>query len=203
LSAFNAPLTLVRAALARAPDRRRFFRADVEIDGRILNSENREIDCRTADISAGGARLTSSIAPAMGEKILLYLGELGRTPAEVVRVGKAGEFAVTFIASNHKREKIAERLTWLLNKDLFADGPESEGRRETRFSAGGVIDITLEDGTALTCDVRDFSLLGCSLRTIRQRPPIGVWVRIGMTYGRVARYFEDGFAVDFEPRPAR
>ena len=192
----------VRAALARTPDRRRFFRAEVNLKGRILGEGEgaAEADCRTEDVSVGGARLTSAIAPALGEKILLYLDELGRTPAEVVRVGQGGEFAVSFTASQHKREKIAERLTWLLNKNLFAEGEE---RRAPRQSGGGPVEIVMDDGTKMTCDVRDFSLHGCSLRTDRQRPPIGVWVRIGMTYGRVARYFDDGFAVDFEPRGAR
>jgi hypothetical protein len=32
---------------------------------------------------------------------------------------------------------------------------------------------------------------------------LGGWVRVGQTYGRVARYLEDGFAVDFEARLLR
>ena len=36
-----------------------------------------------------------------------------------------------------------------------------------------------------------------------RRPEIGAWVRVGQTDGRVARYTETGFAVDFQPKLAR
>ncbi|HRO02370.1 MAG TPA: hypothetical protein PLS69_02035 [Terricaulis sp.] len=47
----------------------------------------------------------------------------------------------------------------------------------------------------------DFSLAGVTIRTNRAPPLIGVWVRVGALYGRVARIVEGGFAIDFERRP--
>jgi hypothetical protein len=100
---------------------------------------------------------------------------------------------VLFQATTHKREKIAEQLTWLINKDRF--GIEEE-RRAARASSSSSCYVMLENGKSIPCDVLDFSMVGASLRT-SQRPDIGAWVRIGQTYGRVSRYLEDGFAVDF------
>ena len=41
-------------------------------------------------------------------------------------------------------------------------------------------------------------MVGASLKTAQTRPSIGAWVRVGQTYGRVSRYLEDGFAIDFQ-----
>ena len=82
-------------------------------------------------------------------------------------------------------------------------GIDAEERRAPRLVEGGptpLARIQPEDGEAFDAEVLDFSLAGTTLRTARQRPPIGAWVRVGNTYGRVARYLEVGFAVDFEPR---
>jgi hypothetical protein len=187
------------------PDRRRYFRAGVRLAGRVLNEAQNEFDCRTEDVSPGGARLTATTPVKHGENIVIYLNDLGRTPAKVVRVGpmtdRGGEFGVIFDISDYKREKIADRLCWALNRGLFE---ETEERRTPRKEASGdSVDVILEDGTRLPCEMADFSLLGCSLRTTQARPRIGEWVQVGMTHGRVARYFGDGFAVDFQPNGRR
>ncbi|MGE3303724.1 MAG: PilZ domain-containing protein [Hyphomonadaceae bacterium] len=188
----------VRAAkLAIAADRRRHYRVDLALAGRLLDSDGREYDCRTRDISAGGACLAASAMPAKGDGVLVYLENLGRLSGEVARIDGDGQFAVIFQSSLHKREKIIEQLTWLWNKTLFAN---EDARRYTRYESSGGITINLEDGGSLHCEVRDFSMVGCSLKTAFTRPPLGAWVRVGQSYGRVARYLEDGFAVDFEAR---
>jgi hypothetical protein len=189
-----------RSFALSAPDRRRFYRADMEIDGRVMNESGAEQDCLTADVSPGGARLRTPKLPLEGESLVLYLGPLGRVPAQVSRIEPEGAFGVKFQVSGHKREKLAEQLTWMMNRGLFAHEDE---RRHTRHDGAGSLPVILEDGAALVCEVRDFSLVGCSVRTDRPRPAVGAWVRVGQTYGRVARYLNDGFALDFETRPAR
>jgi hypothetical protein len=41
-----------------------------------------------------------------------------------------------------------------------------------------------------------------ALRTSGLRPALGAWVKVGATYGQVARFIDGGFAVDFGPRNA-
>ncbi len=189
------PAPLLRSTALPAPDRRKHRRADIAIDGRIMSAEGREQDCRSLDVSVGGARFAAprGVPPEAG--VLVYMDELGRLPGTVTRVAADGTFGVSFDISAHKREKLAEQLTWMLNKGLFA---YDEVRRHPRKESSGAISVTMEDGALLYCEVRDFSLVGCSLRATRDRPPIGTWLRVGQTYGRVARYLEDGFAVDFQ-----
>src|SRR5262249_13623174 len=93
---------------------------------------------------------------------------------------------------------LAETLTWLMSRDVMAT--EIEARRMPRQAAGAITAIEVENGPDIDGEVLDFSLVGMAVRTGQQRPPIGAWVRIGGVYGRVARYFDGGFGVDFEQR---
>jgi hypothetical protein len=187
--------------LRPAADRRRFRRAPLALAGRVLIG-GVERDCRTTDCSPGGARLMAAEMPAAGTSIVLYLDTIGRVPADVVRASDEEGFGVLFHATAHKREKIAEQLTWLWNKDRL--NLEDDERRAPRYDSATALGVTLEDGRALHCEVMDFSLVGASLRTAQKRPELGAWVRVGQTYGRVSRYLDEGFAVDFQAiRPLR
>jgi hypothetical protein len=114
----------------------------------------------------------------------------------VARKCGEGEVAVTFDFSAHKREKMAEQLTLAINKSLGIDEPVRPILRD------GAHHVRLEFETGETYDgeVLDFSLAGITIKSNRPPPLIGVWVRVGTVYGRVARLTEGGFAIDFEPR---
>ncbi len=191
-----SPLRALR--LEPTPDRRRFRRASLSVAGRILDAQGREHDCRTADLSPGGARLIASTPPRSGEAVVIYLNEIGRVAGAVTRLSYGEGVGVAFEATPHKREKLAEQLTWLLNKQRFAG---EETRRAPRIPADAATLVTLDGGGEMYCEVMDFSLYGASLRTTQRRPEIGTWVRLGRQDGRVSRYLDQGFAVDFQPRP--
>lgn len=182
----------------RAEERRRFYRAPIVVGGRMLDPLGREHDCRTADISPGDARIASAFSLDVGHRVVLYLESFGRIAGVVARRCGENEFAVIFDTSPHKREKLAEALTALLNKDLLAGEEAAPAPGPLRQRAR----IETEDGQAIEGEVLDFSLAGMTIRTARPRPPLGAWVRVGAAYGRVARYLEHGFAIDFEPRGA-
>ena len=60
--------------------------------------------------------------------------------------------------------------------------------------------LEFETGEAYVGEVVDFSLAGITIKSKRPPPLIGVWVRVGTVYGRVARLIDGGFAIDLEPR---
>lgn len=187
----------VRAKLAlarRAPaERRRFRRLPVEMSGRMMDAAGQEHACRTADISPGDMRIHSLCEPAVGDRVVFYLDALGRLEGHVVRRIGEGEFAVRLNTSARKRERIAESLTWRINSLALAlEGEESASRADPSLAA-----LRLETGALIEGEIIDFSLIGMAVRAAR-RPPIGAWVRIGLVHGRVARYIDGGFAVDFE-----
>jgi hypothetical protein len=184
------------AAQVGLRERRRFRRMPLEITGRLMDTFGREHDCRTADISPGDVRIVSDIPPPIGERVVIYLEGFGRVSGKVARKCGEGEMAVIFDFSAHKREKLAEQLTLAVNKDL---GIEDQARPILRDSAQ-TVRLEFETGEAYDGEVIDFSLAGITIKSKRPPPLLGVWVRVGTVYGRVARLIEGGFAIDLEPR---
>jgi hypothetical protein len=188
---------LMSIAQRNAPERRRYRRVDLGLSGRLLDRSGEEHDCRTVDISPGDARIASPARARVGDRMIVYLKEVGRVEAEIVRLLEGATFAVQFHATSHKRERIAEHLTKLMNPGCDV----GEERRQTRFGGAGVAPVELEDGTSIPCEILDFSLVGLAVQSTR-RPLIGAWVKVGNQYGRVSRYLDNGFAIDFETRGA-
>lgn len=201
-AALKPDLAAIASKLANAQigarERRRFRRLPLVIGGRMLDQDGAERDCRTADISPGDARIAAPALPDVGSRVVIYLEGLGRVSGKVARQCGEGEVAVIFDFSAHKREKLAELLTLAINKDLGVEAethPIPEGAQ--------TVSLQFETGEAYEGEVIDFSLAGVTIKTRRAPPLIGVWVRVGAIYGRVARLTETGFAIDFEQRPRR
>lgn len=177
-------------------ERRRFRRMPIEVSGRMLDGLGREHDCRTADISPGDIRIASPILPTVGDRVVLYLDGIGRVSGRVARKCGEAEVAIIFDFTAHKRERLAEQLTLAVNKDLGIE----ETIRPAASEGGQTIRLEFETGEAYDGEVLDFSLAGVTIKSRRPPPLIGVWVRVGTVYGRVARLIEGGFAIDFEGR---
>lgn len=178
-----------------ARDRRRFRRVPILVGGRMLDSAGREHDCRTADISPGDARIIAPVTPDIGERVVIYLEGFGRLSGSVARRGE-GEAGIIFDFSAHKREKLAEQLILAMNKNLGIEPATKPLAQKT----APLIQLSFETGETYEGEVLDFSLAGITIRSSRPPPLLGVWVRAGNVYGRVARLIENGFAIDFEPR---
>jgi hypothetical protein len=168
----------------------------IAVTGRLLDGAGKEHDCRTADISPGDIRIATAELPVVGERVVIYLEGFGRVSGKVARKCGEGEVAIIFDFTAHKREKMAEQLTIAVNKDL---GIEDAARPIIRDGAQRVL-LKFETGESYEGEVLDFSLAGITIKSTRPPPLIGVWVRVGAIYGRVARLTEGGFAIDFEPR---
>ncbi len=186
----------VTAASVGIRERRRFRRMPIEVNGRLLDSLGREHDCRTADISPGDIRIAAPILPQVGERVVIYLAGFGRVSGHVSRKCGEGEVAIIFDFTAHKREKMAEQLTLAVNRDLGIEEPP----RPAISDGAHLIKLVFETGEAYEGEVLDFSLAGITIKSRRPPPLIGVWVRAGNVYGRVARLIEGGFAIDLEPR---
>jgi PilZ domain len=177
-------------------ERRRFQRTPVSLDGRILGADEREHPCRTLDASPGSVRISTPAPLYIDDQVVLYCNELGRLTGRVARIIGDGSFGIALDATPHKREKLAEILTWLING---RDRDARQDRRMPRAPASGGAIAELADGRHVRVELIDFSMVGAGVRC-EVRPMIGEWVRIGQQVGRVARYLDGGFAVDFSPR---
>lgn len=175
------------------PDRRRHRRCALTLLGRFMRANKQEYPCKLVDISVGGAAIMSPIAVYEGERIVAYIDQIGGIEGTVVRMFDGG-FAIKLSATQHKREKLAAQLTWLLNKPYLTG---IEARRHTRFQvAKPQSTLTLLDGSAVPCRVQDVSLSGASIAT-DVFPPVGFEVVLGRLRARVVRHHETGIAVAF------
>ena len=80
------------------PDRRRYKRVAVSLDGRIMTEDKREFPCEVFNMSPGGMALRASASPQPGERIVAYLDNLGRLEGTVARTFEGG-FAIELRAS--------------------------------------------------------------------------------------------------------
>lgn len=175
-------------------DRRRHRRVLWQVPVRGLTGSGEEFACNTVDVCAGGLRINLARPLEKGENLVLYIEDIGRVEGVVVRVLNEIGYAIEFRVPPRKREKIADALTWLVNKDRL--GLSDERIAERRPAKGQVIAIHGK-GVAIACAIADVSLFGVALKTSGPRPMIGDRVQIGERAGTCVRYIEGGFAVDF------
>lgn len=174
-------------------DHRRHRRARLVLHGRFLNADNEEHSFVTADISCGGARMRSQYIPEIEAQIVCYMDELGRIVGNVVRHTEDG-FAVSFNVSQMKRDRLADKLTWLVNKDKLG---LVEERGSQRFSAEGPAILIRQDGRRMQCRVVDISLTGAGFESDGPAPLIGEIVTVGNISAEVMRSTRKGFGVRF------
>lgn len=187
---------LDRPSIRRAEglDRRRHRRVLWQVPVRGLTGSGEEFTCNTIDVCAGGIRINLARPLEKGENLVLYVEDIGRVEGVIVRVLNEVGYAVEFRVPQRKREKIADALTWLVNKDKL--GLTDERIDEHRSAPGQVIAIHGK-GISIACAVADVSLFGVALKTAGPRPMIGDRVQIGERAGTCVRYIDGGFAVDF------
>jgi hypothetical protein len=145
------------------------------------------------DMCAGGARINISLPVRMGDTLVLYVDDLGRVEGHVTRLIADG-CALSLSVPPRKRDKLADQLTWLANRERLGLSDDRVGERRV---ASGQLMITYGKGIQIQCEVVDLSVFGVALRTDGIRPMLGDKVRVGERVGVCIRYFEGGFAVDF------
>lgn len=176
-----------------AADERRHQRVRVAVLGRYMLSDRREYPCQTLDMSPGGVRLTCAVQGEIGERVVLYLEHIGRIEGVIARLCKGG-FAVQLNATPRKRDKLASQLTWLANREILG---LPEGRSHERLvPTQTAVVLRLDGGREIRARLIDISMSGVAI-SCPVALPLGAAVTVGSTPGRLVRYFEGGFGVQF------
>lgn len=179
-------------------DRRRHKRVALELLGRFMRENKQEHACKLIDISAGGAAIKplTPVPVETGERVVAFFDHVGGIEGTVVRALEGG-FAIKLAATRHKREKLADTLTWLANRPELSG--EQERRHERIVPRGGRQRLQLAEGIVLECQLLDISVSGASIGDTPARPPIGMEVIIGNNNlrARVVRHHAQGFGVQF------
>jgi hypothetical protein len=181
-----------------ASDRRRNRRVALELLGRFMRGNKQEYAGKLIDISTGGAAIKplQPVPVEIGERIIAIFDHIGTIEGAAVRAFDGG-FAVKLAATRHKREKLADTLTWLANRGEL-DGA-AERRHERISTTTGRQKLQLAEGVVLECQLLDVSVSGASIGDTPARPPIGMEVVLGNNNlrARVVRHHAQGFGVQF------
>jgi hypothetical protein len=177
----------------KAIDRRRHQRVSVQINGRYMLESRREYPCQTIDMSPGGLALVGPVVGLIGERVIVYLDQIGRVEGKIVRLIPNG-FAMTLVATVRKRDKLAAQLTWLANRQILG---LPEDRRHDRIQpANPRTVLTLPDGRHVVARLIDVSTSGAGISTDLDFE-LGMRIIVGRMAATVVRKFDGGIAVEF------
>jgi PilZ domain len=178
-----------------AADRRRHARFEVLLAGRFMRPDKNEYACHVTSISVGGAVFQSPVAVSEGERIVAYIDSLGGIEGVVARAF-ADSFALKIAATQHKREKIAAQITWLINRSEL-DGMDARRPGHERIASNEKATILrLPNDEEFEVKLQDLSISGASV-IVADRPPLGAEVTIGKLRALVVRHHADGIGVQF------
>jgi len=176
-----------------ANENRRFQRVPVKLFGRYMLESRREYPCQTVEMSPGDMTLFAPVKAEVGEKVVVYLDEIGRFAGVAVRLTDTG-FAMAMNLSPMKRDKLADQLTWFANRHAF-NLPEDR-RHERIVPLMQRTLLRLPEGQELIAKIRDISLSGVGVET-DARPDLGANITIGSTPAVVVRHFDRGIGAEF------
>lgn len=156
-------------------------------------SDKREFPCQIIDMSPGDAVIIAPVSGQIGERVVIYLDHMGRVEGPILELMDGG-FVMQLNASARKRDKLANQLTWLGNKEelnLAEDRRHGRVVPDIRHSK-----LILDDGRKYNCKIVDISLSGAAI-DMEVRPAVGTRVTLGRMSGRIVRHFEFGIGVEF------
>lgn len=179
-------------------ERRKHARVPVSVPGRYMLEDRTEHPCQVVNMSPGGVAVLAPVQGRIGEKVVCYLETLGRLEGFVTRHFGSG-FTFSLNASVRKRERLAEQLTWLSNKDAL--GLEDERNYNRVVPKNTFSQVAFSDGRVFTCRIINVSMSGLGVQ-LSEKPAIGTNIVVGKTPCRVVRHFENGIGAEFTRAPS-
>lgn len=166
----------------------------VDLEARFMLPGGAEHPCRIVEMSTGEITFATPVSPRDGDRIIVYIAELGRFEGDVERRVDEG-FAISLALTETKHKKLAAQLVWFANRDVL-DLPES--RRHPRIVPRMQwIRVKTSDGKEKVARINDVSLCGISVETTAPFAE-GDRVAFGVKTAVVTRVFENGFVAEFD-----
>jgi hypothetical protein len=166
------------------------------VAGRYLLSSGEEFPCQTVDVSPGGLSLRVVKNGRPGDRVVIYLRELGRIEGRIVR-RSPDRLAIEIVASPYRRERIAERIRWLQKLRAGSSEESPADERDDRDPAQTI--LRTENGEEFPAELLELSLLGARIK-VGAHPPVGAKVMLGQKRAVVARSAGDFLALRFSLR---
>ena len=149
--------------------------------------------CRLCSISTRTAVLVGPVVGKKGEPITAHFDEFGILRGRVGRHLPSG-FVAELLLSSAERNKLGGKIIWQ-KKRVHEQVPDRREHKRILPRDPRTI-ITMGDGTRVPCFVIDVSPTGVAV-SAQISPELGTPMAVGKLVGRVVRYLEVGFAVQF------
>ena len=157
----------------------------------------RTFSCRTTRVSPFRMMVDVPVVGKVGDTLTSYFRDFGKLDGRISDT-KPGCFLLELDVTYAVRQKLADKLTWLEEKQK--DPAIIDLRKMPRaIPAHSHSTLTLADGSIHQCFVIDMSITGAAVSAELQ-PAIGTPLAVGACVGRVVRVFPTGFAVKFVER---
>ena len=180
-------------------ERRHDQRVEVCLLGQFMRSDRKEFDCESIDASPNGIAfpLTPAFSSANASSPISTRSGGSRDGS---RKSFPEGFAIRMNVPPAKRDKLANQLAWLANRQAL--GLPQDRRHERIAPRDRYTILQLDNGREYTATLIDISMSGAALN-VDCEPPIGARVVVGATPAEVVRHVNCGIAVEFlSPLPA-
>ena len=153
----------------------------------------RPFRCRTQSLSTRAVVIAGSTPAHTGQHVQLRLEVVGTLMGRVSH-RLANGLAIRLELDIAERDLLQRRIDWLKKKLCLGIGEQRAARRVAPRDRRSV--IILGDGAVHACSIIDQSTSGVAV-SAAIIPPVGTPLAVGRLIGRVARYLDGGFAVQF------
>jgi hypothetical protein len=149
--------------------------------------------CRLCSIST---RILVAVGPVVGkegETVTTHFDEFGILRGRIARRLPSG-FALELMLSDAERDKLGAKIEWQKKRVHLQVPDKREHKRILPRDPRSV--ITLADGNRVPCFIIDLSQSGVAV-SAPIWPDLGTPMAVGKVVGRVVRYLDVGFALQF------
>jgi hypothetical protein len=177
-------------------EQRRIPRVKVSIGGRFMLEDRTEHGGTAVEASVQAIAIETDVPVRLNERVVGYFYTVGRVEGKVIRLTDTG-FILDINTTAMKRDRLANQLTWLANRDIL-NLPEDRRHdrvvpRDPRILVRNKADLGSEPVWGHLIDV---SRSGAAV-SIRGTFKLGDEIMLGTTPARVVRAFDGGVAVEF------
>ena len=154
--------------------------------------------CRLCSISTRVAVVVGPVVGKPGEVVTAHFDEFGILRGRINRQLTSG-FVAELLLSPVERNKLGGKIVWQ-KKRVHEQVPDRREHKRILPRDPRTV-ITLADGTRVPCFVIDISATGVAV-SAHIAPELGTPMAVGKLVGRVVRYLDVGFALQFlAPQP--
>lgn len=149
--------------------------------------------CRLCSISTRIAVVVAPVRGKEGEVVNAHFDEFGMLKGRILRRLQVG-FVLELLLSDNHRNNLGGKIVWQ-KKRVHEQLPDKREHKRILPRTPRTV-LTLADGTQMPCFVIDISRSGIAV-SADIWPELGTPMAVGKLVGRVVRYLDVGFALQF------